>query len=713
MSLDETDSYNKEGDVLLSYHLSSLDNVAQKDVLINIDLCKSYFSKLIFDHPLEKINCSNKIDELCASFLPVLFEGIQADEDKLESLKNEISKQQLRPHFLVTQKRLDAIKAYFTGNPAACMDLLNEALEIAKLESLPHWLIKDILIDLRNQDWILRESQNCYVMNHKYQMELENDNSLLYYPLIDRFSSYFFEQLTEDCIKHKFQSPYTITVGHNLTTYVNFLAGAYVLALYNGSLTHLRGLYGKIMKLSFYCAEKFSDWDSKMLLLKTSIVNYNTKEIDNIINYFSDMRSKLNAVDAYGIYHFANNIPILSMRFCAKLEAFRVVGYFLDDDQFAEAWDEIYDLIIDWIEDNEAPIAVGSHIFAALEGTHFRINQEQLVEIMWKCCERRKRKFYNELFKLISKSIKLKYLSDESKKRLFALVTEIIRDDKERKAVYDCEPALIRLRRQDKQLSKGLDIAVSEKMPNFYTGAYRLATTEDKTTDMPLFVNQYVKQIIKRNETQGEGGRFSGYADQPHKIIKSIFQLSDVAFPNHLLNLAFKVSYETLLKKNQAIETKMDAIDLMVFIMRAFPDVLECDEISKQITKNQEVIETGSAILTNFNESNLRLWALLLYSCLGEDVSTKLIELLADVGDDTLSQINASQAFRYYLEASEQALDPQLESIFLQNCIKWCASPNLDVRWHAVKILYLLLRNVENQDIICNQLVKLIDTDNV
>ncbi len=37
----------------------------------------------------------------------------------------------------------------------------------------------------------------------------------------------------------------------------------------------------------------------------------------------------------------------------------------------------------------------------------------------------------------------------------------------------------------------------------------------------------------------------------------------------------------------------------------------------------------------------------------------------------------------------------------------------MDIRWNAVQILFLLLQNIENKNVVCNQLVKLMDTDNV
>ena len=694
------------------------ENIAGKELLTSIDCCKDYFSHLILERPLEKKTNSNAIDRLCADFLPVLFEGAPLDKNKLELLKGELKKQQPPSHYLVTKKRLDAIVAYFSGDQDGCLSILDEALKLAKSKSLPSWIVKDILIDLRNQQGFLGESQNCYSLDNKYQKELNESDFITYYPLIDRFERNYYRKLVEKWIKYKIQSPYTITFGHDLGTFVDLLASSYVFAMFNGSLTHLQLLYRRIMVLTFYFSQRYSNWNLKTLLLKTTIVNYDSKEIDGIISFFGDILGKMNATDAYDIYRFAENKPIAYQKLCAKLEAFRITGYFLDDDQFASVWEEIYKLICDWLEDSKdsnAPIVVGNHIFLALRETYLRIDQDLLVDFIYRCLKLPLQRFYDELFGLISECVNLNKLTKESSQKLLSSVIEIVSNEKERKNIYfdSIFSSLWRLRKQNRELTEELDKVISESMPDFYEGEYTLETTEDEAK-MPLFIEKYVAEIITRNKTQGEGGRFTGYADRPHQIIEGIMQKSALVFEDDLIDSVFKVSYETLLRERQTIDVKMDAIDLMIFLIKSFSGILDRDsEIVLGVLSNKAVVETGTALITNLREVDLKLYALLLYSCLGEDINTDIIEVLAHIGDNELSQIKASQAFLHYLSMSSETVNPKLESTIIQNAVKWCNSSNLTVRWYAVRILFELLRNSNNKNIVCNQLVRLMDTDNV
>ncbi|WP_303862739.1 hypothetical protein [Alkalibaculum bacchi] len=98
---------------------------------------------------------------------------------------------------------------------------------------------------------LLQESRNYFLLKPEYQNELDNSQSLLYYPLLDRLDSNYYEGIIQEAIKYKTQTPGTVTLGHGLGTHIRSLTGIYVLAMYNGSLTHLQMLYKRIKLISF------------------------------------------------------------------------------------------------------------------------------------------------------------------------------------------------------------------------------------------------------------------------------------------------------------------------------------------------------------------------------------------------------------------------------------------------------------------------------
>ncbi|AKL96128.1 hypothetical protein CACET_c26830 [Clostridium aceticum] len=691
------------------------DSIAQKDVLTNIDACIEYFTKLILELSYDEVKKTGNIDQLCADFLPVLFEGATINEDSLGLLLLEIEKHQTTQHFTVTKKRYEAIRAYYSGDQKACINKLDEALQIAKQNCLSEWLIKDILIDLRNQDLFLQESRNTYSLNQKYQKELDNSQSLLYYPLLDRLDSNYYEGIIKQAIKYKTETPGTVTFGHGLGVHIKSLTGIYVLAMYNGSLTHLQLLYKRIKLIAFYCATRYSDWNIKKILLKTTIIDGKQKEVDGIIRCFGDLLSKMNENDAYEIYSFSNNRPIAHKRFISKLNAFRITCYYMDDERFSFVWSELYELISKWIEDKNSVTVIGYEIFPTLEGSYLRISQNQLIDIICNCIHNNKRRFYDEIFKLIRKCVSLDEASPENVANLLEVIINIVRNPDERIHIHSLEAALFTLRKKHRELTEELDKIIADEMPDFYNSTYRLETTAEEKTDMPDFLKSYITQVQKDNEEQGKNGTFFGRGNQPHITIKNILQQSTAKFSNELIDSAFEVSSETLLRKNQTIEVKIDAIELLVYLLKSQSSVQERNKNKIiELLSSKPQVEKAQAIITNLNETNLKFSALLLYNCLGEDITVGLLNTLVDIGDDTLSNRKASVAFLNYLEANNSPVpDIQLEHIILQQAIEWCVESDLNIRWNAVQILFLLLRNIENKNVVCNQLVKLMDKDNV
>ena len=58
------------------------------------------------------------------------------------------------------------------------------------------------------------------------------------------------------------------------------------------------------------------------------------------------------------------------------------------------------------------------------------------------------------------------------------------------------------------------------------------------------------------------------------------------------------------------------------------------------------MVEAGSSAITNFSEATLRVYTIPLFHCLGSDIRTEMLEILADMESDALSLV---QARHFYL----------------------------------------------------------------
>lgn len=374
------------------------------DVIINIDRCKKYFANLILEHKIE-VKKTDDLDEYCNKFLPILFEQKSISDFNVALFLKTLEDKQTSEYHEVISKRWDAIQSYFLGNLENCVSTLREALNMAKSYKLPEWLIMDILIDLRNQSFLLDESKNYYTIENDAQKELNQNSRMVYYPLIDRFAANLNQKYIEDLLKSKIESPYTVTISNNLLHLIDSITSLYMVSMFNGSLTHLLLIYDRIEYLAFCLCEKYDNWNLRILLLKMSIIRRKSKEAEGLSNAFSDVLTKMNAKDALDIYSFSNNLPIPFERQMSNLDAFKITGYFLSNEDFDKISSRMVDDIYMWLKAENRCFEVGSHIFDALDAVAYRISPNILVPI---CCEFIEHKFsrwYTDIFKLIDNKI--------------------------------------------------------------------------------------------------------------------------------------------------------------------------------------------------------------------------------------------------------------------------------------------------------------------
>jgi len=689
------------------------DSFISKTLLINVDKCKNYFSLLAIGVPTEiKNTCS--FDDLASSFLPILFDGKHIKDYNVALLLNEIEISLSPEHYAVIAKRWDAVNEYFLGNLSTCIEKLQLALALAR-DTMPEWVVKDILIDLRNLNWSYNEGKNQFILEDEYQKEINNSESMLHYPLLDRFCNDYYEKMEENKAKEIAKSLHTVEIGHDIFSYTNILASIFITCIYNGSITQLHHLYTRLNYLMLSCCEKYADWNLKTLLLKTLIINHNTKTIKGTIRYYDDILCKMNATDAIQIYQFADNHPIPHRRFFAKLEAFRSVGYFLSDNDFSNTWSELFQSINEWLDDDEACVTAGNHIFNLIEDVFLRINKEEIALICCKSIESKKRRFFDDLFRIIYKCVEINDISKEPAERLISGIIRIIQNADERNQISNFTSALVSLRKQNRELTDELDKNIAQHMEKFYNGTYKLETTTTKDIDMPIFVLQFIETIRKHNESQGKHGVYSFNATQPYTTLLAILSDNEVHLPNEMLDLIFVAASNTLLERRQIIGEKMSATELLIYLCRKFPDVIgRSMETIDNLRENKNIIESAVEEMSNLSDLNLQFSLLLFYTSLGDNCLIEIIEKLAEIGDIVLSHIHSGKVILTFLEANgTEPLAPQLESILLQQAIYWCKSKNIDVRWYALRILFSLLRNPDNHKMICTQLVKQIDNDHV
>lgn len=706
---------HKEGggvQVAITEELGDVSLIVDKTIIANTDRCKLYFHKMFSKFEKEEQGTSD-FDDWCARFLPILFEHVSIRTFNTSMFLEELKKHQSNEHFSAVEKRWEAIQHYFDGNLTDCVKSLEKALEIAKKNNLSEWFIKDILIDLRNKRYELLETENKICVEDPAQKELTSSQHAMYYPLIDRMQGDLYEKFAEDSFKTKIQSPHTISLGYNITQ-TDIISNCYVVAMFNGSLTYLLLLHDRIKTLAFWMSNKFSNWEFRMLLLRELIFDGSKKELDSLHRAFPDILVKLNHYDAIVLYDYCSNHPTKHRKMISQLKALGLVGYYLDDESFLKITNEIVESIKNWIQEETPVLSIGDYIFKSLKDIAHRVDQDILADICCRFIDRGFSRFYSDMFEMISSKIDITKLSQESAKTLISHVMSVMEDDKVR--IPNLETVLVAFRKQSIELTQDLDKIISEKLPQFYENTYRLETSNEDQDDV-FFIKEYVEQIKTHNYEQGKGGVYRGYASFPHETIRNILCIKGGKIDVDIISSAFKASCETLLCDNQTITTKCQAIDLIMYLLRHYPELG---------VKNSQIIENVKSSATQvfncntrFSDSNvsdisLKFSYYLLLTSFDQNVSLRLLEVLPYVQNEIPDQLRICKTILHFLENDKNfSIESQLESILLHTILTWIDAESVDVRWYCVKILFLLGRNEALNDIISYQVINLIDHDNV
>lgn len=696
------------------YQLPTIPKTALKNVDKSADYILKYilgYSSNRFPDETEK---TSELDDWGVQFLPVLLEGKSIKHFNTGMYLEELKSQQEDAYYQVVQIRWQAIQAYFAGDVEKCVECLEAAWNLAKQTTQPTWVIKDILIDLRNQHWTCCTAKNQY-FDSPAQKELSDSDEEIYYPILDRIHESLHEKYIVGLYKKKTDSPYSVMLGGDVDQCGEMLASSLVVSMYNGSLTQILLFYEKVRNFVFYLNCRYDDWNLRLNLYKLAIFAGKESEIKGIQDSYPEVLNNLNANEAASIMEFCSNQPISYQKINNQLLAFGAVGYFLDDKSYEGYEKSIVEGIKSWLNDDHSVVAVGQNIFKSLSGIYLRMSQNTLSEICCKFMDRHYSRWYMDMFKFIAEAIDLRKMDAKSARALVSHINDVLDSEKERKLIDYSPNFLPVLRKQNRALTDEMDQRVAQFFPSYYDGVYKLETTENVEQDMPVFLQDYAERIRKNNETQGKDGCYFGHGTREIATARAILLGKRFSCDSQTMDMLISAVADTLLISKEAVRTKLDAVLFLICIVIKYPDdFLRNQSIFEKLFVQQESIEVSDfpIISSNIDSISLKIGLQLLLSAMGKDVYSDLLNLTPLIQSDIATTIAVSNLFVEYFNTSEKvSLPMKLEPIILQNVLQWLRSDHLDIRWNATRILFALSRNPENSGIVNRQLVNLVDSD--
>lgn len=695
------------------YQLSTIPKI----VLKSVDKCRDYILGFIYNDFestfANKEEKSNEIDEWGLEFLQILFERKSIKTFNTALYLNVLKEIQNENLYQIVEIRWKAIQEYFQGDVKKCIKYLNEALKKAKETKQYTWIIKDILIDLRNMNWIYCTEKNISHLDSSAQKELIESDEELYYPIIDRIKASLNEKYIDGLYKEKTKSPYSVTIGNDLNQYGEMLASLVVVSMYNGSLTHIFLIYEYIRKFTFYLTCKSDKWNLKFTLYKLSIFSGKEKEIKRIENSYSEVLYELSPEEAKSIMEFCSNHPIQYERLNSQLLAFASVGYFLDDKVYKQYENFIIEEITEWLSNDKLVFSIGKNIFKCLNGVAYRMSQDTLSEI---CCQFIDKNFtcwYIDIFKLIKNHINLQKMSIDSATALVEYINCVFDSEKGREKIKYNPFFLCMLRKQNRDITEKMDKKIADYLPDFYQETYKLETTQNEKQDLLEFVKIYTDRVMKTNKIQGKDGIYFEHADREIAIIRNILLEKEFINEAETMDLLISTMVDILFSKED-FAIKLDAIALLICIVVKYPeDYKRNQNLYENLYKQQECIEAFDYLISssNIDQITLKIGLLLLFISMEKEVYDDFLELLTNIQGDNRTIISVTELIVGYLDDSDEVrLPSRVESVILMSVLQWLQSDDTDIKWNATRILLAMSRNPENYNVVSHQLIKLINS---
>ncbi len=658
----------------------------------------------------------NGLDEYISDFMKVLFENKSFEEFDLHGLLGILETYHDSQYSEVVSTRWSAIEAYFNGDIESCISGLESALMLARKGNQPVWVINDILIDIRNQHTVLDEINNRYTENDA-QRELVKSEEPVHYPVLDRIKEDLKQEYIDDMYKDDIQSPYAVTFGSGRLYMIGEeLAGILAVAMYNGSLTHILSMYSSIKNLLFYLNSRFDDRCIKRDLLKMALFSGKHKEISELENKYSEVISSLSADEAGDIIKFSRNNRMPYRKMISMLEAFHAVGFNLSDETFERYNTLVINDITGWILDDNRTYNAGAEIFKCLSDVAYRMPQDKLGDICCLVMDKKIVTLYPDMFKFIGRYIKLEKLERQQAEKLINHISDVVSDKKQVAWFRGNEICLSDIRKQDFELTEGLDRCIAENMPEYYNTNYKLEIT-DAPDELEVFVVKYIEKVDEDNINQGKNGLYRFSMTRNIAVIRNILCISGIGLTKEVMDNLIKVLSDTLIESKEDINTKLDAVSLLICIaVRYRDDYIRNIAIYENIIDKKEDIynECHVGIMSNLDKVSVKIGLCLLGIAIGNNGYQEFLTTMPYIREDTATKIKVTQLITEYLELDEKVRFPaDIELIVLQNTLQWLTEKRYEIRWNAVRILIMLLRNPANTDIVNNELISLIDTESV
>lgn len=695
IELEESDNIdNNENNIMNQIQTWNI----KKDILNQLNNVKWYFKNKNPFYIESNITLNNETEEYFSKFIKVLLYEKSYNRDSMDLLVKLVGEAHPHENRDIILKKWESIINCYENNIPAAIECLRKAYEYALSNGTDKWIINDILIDKRNLENLLNEENNIIAISDAQKI-INNNDDMLYYPVLDRISKEIYENITKEINKVNMSTPYSTQIGTNIETILEDISEYYIFAVYYGSYTHIK-LVIKLLEDVFYNFYKIYEenrWGFEAL--KYAILNSNSKVIKDICDRNSKVVSACSTDKINELYILSDRISRKYEKNKLKINTFKHLAYYFEENDYIRIEKDIFTIFNEWLYSENSSVYLGQLIFESIKTSIHRINKEKVLDLLITVIHKKYYRFFDDLFEILAK-IKFDEIIEYKFNELVDTIVDFIKNKTSNKNFRYLKKAIVNLRKCKFEYSNILDEVILSNWEKFYD-EYKLELSEEE--ELYSLVYKYLEEIKNRNLTQGNGS-YVGYGYNPQNIIRNIIKYSDIdVSKENLIELITEACRECLINRKQVISEKISSIQLLLvlkYICENRGIYFDWKKYNESLNEN-DVLEGYSDCLFN-KETKLTLMSnYTLYKISNKYAGiNEALELFVYYNHDIYENIRLVEAMNIFIENNEFGQFKEIYPIFIQFIAKYVHDKNYEIRCKIIILLFTFINKVDNGIII-------------
>ncbi len=672
----------------------------------SVDIIVSVLMNGVFPRdPSRDDDKDSPIEGLLSEHLKSILHQTTYNPEILASIRSEAKQGSKGKMTDLLELRFSAQDYYYNCQYDQCLEELQKALELSVSENgIPAYIANDIAIDIRHVVARSDELKNRFSMDNPGQKCINEHVEPVYFPYLDRKVEDMQEAIAKKYFDELNASPYSVTLG-GLDSLFKPLAEAYCIAEMHGSLVQTEITRDRLISIFSMLCTLYDDQTFYRELVRLLIINRDAKKLDVVIRthnqsiYGPDIKSVLSSI---------NNIENDLHQKTSKLLFTSRFGYYFDDATYQSIYNELKAYAMNWVGDETKVVNIGDSIAEFWNMNLYRVDYLDVIDFILAVFENKLGRFYSNCFKIIS-NLDYTKLSEELQKKIKQLFMDILdgKVDLHHDQFFDL--AMIRFCKNTSLSCDDIINKIAQKYPTFYNNTFSLEMTVSDKDQAMKYINQNIQDAISRNESQGENGKYIGYAFEPFDVIYNIITISNPIINDSQLELLLDTIVATLKSERQTSTAKLAAVKLMQQLYYRHKESSIWDRIACVLLDNKDIFTNGYEMGFFTKQSNfaLRYAYYLLLTAFDESAGEEVINRLFSVEkDDSFNAIQLLKINETFLENTrEENIDNGILWAFFNNSISLLQAKEKDVRYFATICLAQLSRIEQFKKLCMMQLV--------